>query len=99
MSFCNHDCFNCKFPDCYSSDPPTPQEAKIMRGAHHDWDMDVKVKNFETLLSRGLDVRDVSTFLGLSISEVQAIQRVRKNKGKALKTHYFSKKKPLQTAI
>jgi hypothetical protein len=93
MSFCDHDCFNCKFPDCHSSDPPTPWEAKIMRGAHHDWDMDIKVKNFETLLSRGLSVQDISVFLSLKQGEAQSIQRVMRNKGKALKTHYFAKKK------
>jgi hypothetical protein len=64
-----------------------------MRGAHHDWEMDIKVKNFQTLLSRGLDARDVSAFLGLSKGEAQSIQRVIQNRGKALKTHYFSKKK------
>lgn len=99
MNFCDHDCFHCKFPDCCSSDPLTPWESKVMRGAHHDWELEIKMHHFEVLLSRGLAVQDISVFLGLAQGEAQTIQRAIANKGKALKEHHFAKKKPLQTAI
>jgi hypothetical protein len=57
--------------------------------------MEIKVKNFETLLHSGMRVRDVTAFLGLSYREVKAIQRRRKIRDRKI----TQRKKPLQTAI
>ena len=64
---CNHDCFNCKLPECTAPENViTPWESEMLKGASGKWERDMIDKNVSYMLSHGYKGDEICGMLGLS---------------------------------
>lgn len=72
---CNHDCFNCKFPDCVNSGPARPNEVSILKGVHGGWEKEAQIKIMNYMLSNGCDSKEIAAALHMTKSEYYSLFR------------------------
>lgn len=73
---CDHDCFHCKFSDCVvPGNIITPEESKIMKGAHGGWDFENRVALAARMMKLGKDSSAIILGLGITPETFQKVKR------------------------
>ena len=64
---CNHDCFNCKLPECTAPENViTPWESEMLKGASGKWERDMIDKNITYMLNHNYKADEIRSTLRLS---------------------------------
>lgn len=67
---CNHDCFNCKLPECTApANKITKWESEVMKGASGKWERDIIDKNIKYMISQGFKATEISSVIGITPKE------------------------------
>ena len=72
---CDHDCFNCGYPDCINNGPARPSEVSIIRGVHGGWEQEAQIKIMNYMLSNGCEGKEIAAALHLTKSEYNSLFR------------------------
>jgi hypothetical protein len=67
---CNHDCFNCPYPDCIdNSGRMTRWESLILKGVFYAWRLEAIEKTANRMLSIGYDLQTICARMGITRAE------------------------------
>lgn len=76
---CNHDCFNCKYPDCYCTDYDCKDIHEAIAGALYGWDAEIRAQRIKEMLARGHDRNTIIIALDITPSEyTSALYKIKK---------------------
>ena len=81
---CNHDCFNCPYPDCKSTDQQDGIFEKAITGALYRWDTEIRVKRIAYMKSCGYTRSEIMGYLKISESEYVSANHYNRKKAAPL---------------